>query len=40
MAQFILGLFIGAGIVFSGLALWTIEENKTISEYERWRQKK
>lgn len=39
MAQFILGLFIGAGIVFIGLALWNIEERKKQSEYEKWRAK-
>ena len=39
MARFILGMFIGAGIVFTGLALVEVEENKKISEYEKWRSK-
>lgn len=42
MAQFILGILVGAGIAFTGLALVEIEENKKRSEwekYEEWRRK-
>lgn len=37
--KIILGILIGAGIVFSLLAIIEKEEQKTIDEYEKWRQK-
>ena len=43
MAQFILGLFIGGGIVFCGLVIVEIEENKKLREwekYEDWRRRR
>lgn len=39
MMKLILGMFIGAGIVFTVLALIEKEEQKKINDYEIWRRR-
>lgn len=39
MTQLMLGIFIGAGIAFIGLAYVEEKERKKVNEYEKWRSK-
>ena len=40
MSKIILGIIIGAGLVFSWAAMIEVEERKKITEYNKWRNRR